>query len=325
MHVCDVFPTEDVSLGNSSKISQKTEGVVNMSEYRRFPGLGKIADFVPVVGAPLEKYGDDYESPDVLSVCYRLRAQDPYLFRKRGTKDIAKVIMNNLRKSEMLQEVSLRGGHLVSFKLSWEWMAKRIQNMLDDGDMNLNMHADVFRSQYIRDMLVRMFEYSRVHVSSTYVNHHGSSRKPVFDENMVEKFFLVEKGEFKERGKHGDPLFVGEAGERGYINVDIDLQDYGPILAVLFHSFWLSILELAAIAAATQGNCGSLDRCTFIFLVLTMLKKSITVLHYDVSFIFYGMLKIFRPVVGEVVREMSINELKDEYRKTSSLEKAHGG
>nr|GEY84324.1 protein FORGETTER 1 isoform X2 [Tanacetum cinerariifolium] len=45
----------------------------------------------------------------------------------------------------------------------------------------------------------------------------------------------------------------------------------------------------------------------------------------QVSFIFYGMLKIFRPVVGEVVREMSINELKDEYRKTLSVEKAHGG
>nr|GEX46630.1 protein FORGETTER 1 isoform X2 [Tanacetum cinerariifolium] len=40
---------------------------------------------------------------------------------------------------------------------------------------------------------------------------------------------------------------------------------------------------------------------------------------------FYGMFKIFRPAVGEVVREMSITELKDKYRKTISLEKAQGG
>nr|GEW77400.1 protein FORGETTER 1 isoform X2 [Tanacetum cinerariifolium] len=52
---------------------------------------------------------------------------------------------------------------------------------------------------------------------------------------------------------------------------------------------------------------------------------SYIVLHYDVSFIFYGMFKIFRSAVGEVVREMSINELQDEYRKTLSLEKAQGG
>lgn len=38
-----------------------------------------------------------------------------------------------------------------------------------------------------------------------------------------------------------------------------------------------------------------------------------------------GMYKIFRPAVGEAVREMSVAELKDKYRKTMSLEKAHFG
>ncbi|XP_024977453.1 protein FORGETTER 1 isoform X5 [Cynara cardunculus var. scolymus] len=37
-----------------------------------------------------------------------------------------------------------------------------------------------------------------------------------------------------------------------------------------------------------------------------------------------GMFKIFRPAVGEALREMSTAELKDKYRKTS-LEKAHSG
>lgn len=38
-----------------------------------------------------------------------------------------------------------------------------------------------------------------------------------------------------------------------------------------------------------------------------------------------GMFKIFRPAVGEALREMSLAELKEKYRKTSSLEKARGG
>lgn len=38
-----------------------------------------------------------------------------------------------------------------------------------------------------------------------------------------------------------------------------------------------------------------------------------------------GMYKIFRPAVGEAVREMPLAELKNKYRKISSLEKAHSG
>ncbi|KAJ0768766.1 putative chromatin regulator PHD family [Helianthus annuus] len=39
----------------------------------------------------------------------------------------------------------------------------------------------------------------------------------------------------------------------------------------------------------------------------------------------FGMFKIFRPAIGETLREMSLTELKDKYRKTASLEKAHNG
>ncbi|CAK9179678.1 unnamed protein product [Ilex paraguariensis] len=38
-----------------------------------------------------------------------------------------------------------------------------------------------------------------------------------------------------------------------------------------------------------------------------------------------GLYKIFRPAVGEAVREMPLTELKDKYRKISSLEKARSG
>ncbi|KAI3755989.1 hypothetical protein L1987_55800 [Smallanthus sonchifolius] len=39
----------------------------------------------------------------------------------------------------------------------------------------------------------------------------------------------------------------------------------------------------------------------------------------------FGMFKIFRPAIGETLREMPITELKDKYRKTASLEKAQSG
>ncbi|PKU73499.1 hypothetical protein MA16_Dca008063 [Dendrobium catenatum] len=38
-----------------------------------------------------------------------------------------------------------------------------------------------------------------------------------------------------------------------------------------------------------------------------------------------GMYKIFRPAVGEVLREMPLAELKSKYRKVSSIEKANKG
>ena len=61
------------------------EDLLNESLCCSFPNLGKIADFIPVIGAPLEKYGEDYQCPSVLTVCHKLSAQDPSLFYKRGT------------------------------------------------------------------------------------------------------------------------------------------------------------------------------------------------------------------------------------------------
>nr|XP_009617911.2 protein FORGETTER 1-like isoform X2 [Nicotiana tomentosiformis] len=38
-----------------------------------------------------------------------------------------------------------------------------------------------------------------------------------------------------------------------------------------------------------------------------------------------GMYEVFRPIVGEALREMPLAQLKDKYRKLSSLEKARRG
>ncbi|PWA87009.1 potassium transport 2/3 [Artemisia annua] len=50
----------------------------------------EIGNFVTAKGDARKKYGDDYQCPNVLTVCAKLRANDPFIFRKRGTKDIAK-------------------------------------------------------------------------------------------------------------------------------------------------------------------------------------------------------------------------------------------
>ncbi|PWA78239.1 protein transport protein Sec61 subunit beta [Artemisia annua] len=52
----------------------------------------EIGNFVTVKGDARKKYGDDYQCPNVLMVCAKLRANDPFIFCKRGTKDIAKVM-----------------------------------------------------------------------------------------------------------------------------------------------------------------------------------------------------------------------------------------
>lgn len=101
------------------------------------------------------------------------------------------------------------------------------------GDMHLDEHADVFRSQYISNVLDRMLEYSGVDVIRGSKEQQSLSRKTgPYVKSVVKECFLAEQGEFKARGKHGPPLFVGTTGERGYINADIDLS-----------RLWKSIME----------------------------------------------------------------------------------
>ncbi|GJW74755.1 arginine--tRNA ligase, chloroplastic/mitochondrial [Tanacetum coccineum] len=133
-----------------------------------------------------EKYGD-YVSINIFSICERLRRLDPHFFRHSGPQDIAQNLLkavNSNPKSEMIEELCTHDVGYLTFKLSWEWMAKRIQMMLNDGvstwapkivkrsavvdsptpAIGAEMHADVIRSGYIRDMLIHMLEYSGVAV-----------------------------------------------------------------------------------------------------------------------------------------------------------------
>ncbi|CAA6668669.1 unnamed protein product [Spirodela intermedia] len=47
--------------------------------------------------------------------------------------------------------------------------------------------------------------------------------------------------------------------------------------------------------------------------------------HFVLAFERYYVFKIFRPAVGEALREMPYSELKSKYRKVSSIENAHAG
>lgn len=149
-----------------------------------YPELNETCRFADIKGEALEKYGDDYICSSVLKICTKLRSKDPKLFLKTGSEDIAKLIVNNLPKSDMIPHVSIHNGCFLTFKLSWEWMAKRINNMLADGiktwaptidvrtavvrlperAIGSNLHADTIRATFIKETLSHMFMYSGVEV-----------------------------------------------------------------------------------------------------------------------------------------------------------------
>ncbi|GKC95919.1 arginine--tRNA ligase, chloroplastic/mitochondrial, partial [Tanacetum coccineum] len=137
----------------------------------------------PLRGAGQEKYGD-YICINVLSICERLRRLAPYNFDETRSRDVAKKLFKAIKehkKYRMIQQLRICDVGYLTFKLSWEWMVKRVKNMLDHGihtwaPVNLeravvvvpraaidaDSHADGIRSHYIRNMLTLILDYAGV-------------------------------------------------------------------------------------------------------------------------------------------------------------------
>ncbi|GJV20647.1 arginine--tRNA ligase, chloroplastic/mitochondrial [Tanacetum coccineum] len=137
----------------------------------------------PLRGAGQEKYGD-YICINVLSICERLRRLAPYNFDETRSRDVAKKLFKAIKehkKYRMIQQLRICDVGYLTFKLSWEWMVKRVKNMLDHGihtwaPVNLeravvvvpraaidaDSYADGIRSHYIRDMLTLILDYAGV-------------------------------------------------------------------------------------------------------------------------------------------------------------------
>nr|GEW94849.1 arginine--tRNA ligase, chloroplastic/mitochondrial [Tanacetum cinerariifolium] len=124
---------------------------------------------------------------DVLTICQGLRSIHPDLFSLKRPLDIAQELIEDVKKNQksvkMLDNLHTHDVGYITFNLSSEWMVKRIKKMLGEGidtwaPVNLDravvnsptlaigadLHADVIRSCYIREMISRMLAYSGVAV-----------------------------------------------------------------------------------------------------------------------------------------------------------------
>ncbi|GJY96784.1 arginine--tRNA ligase, chloroplastic/mitochondrial [Tanacetum coccineum] len=160
----------------------------------------------------LKKYGD-YLCCNILRICEILRSQDPNRFRHTSPKTIAKEIMVNFVKSDMIRGLTLVDIGFLAFKINGEWMVERIQKNLKDGIVAWapmacakraivdfpaqDIDVDGVRSCYIRDTFVRMLEYSGVEVSGKICNDQSLLK--------VKKYFPEEQGTIR---KKEELLFV---------------------------------------------------------------------------------------------------------------------
>ncbi|GJR86406.1 arginine--tRNA ligase, chloroplastic/mitochondrial [Tanacetum coccineum] len=211
------------SSSRAPNLSVEIEDVFNQSLRRSYPRLNEMCHFVHLKGEPFEKYGDDYMCSNVPSIRTKLKAKH----RKILSEDIAETIVNNLPKSDMIPKVSIRCGCYLTFKLSREWMDKRVENMLANGiktwaptydlkkavirfpesGIGSDTHADDIRAYCIQEMLNSTFTYCDVEVFPDYKLGRDKALKAVEE---VGKHFLIEEGKFKKKSGRMDepPLFV---------------------------------------------------------------------------------------------------------------------
>ncbi|GJU65347.1 arginine--tRNA ligase, chloroplastic/mitochondrial [Tanacetum coccineum] len=196
--------------------------LIDEALHKSFPPhlKGKLSYFQRIEGDIRKHVVDgDYICYSILRVCEILRSKDP-IFRTRSSKEIAKMIMYRFPKSDMVKELKLLDVGFLSFKLNGDWMAKRICKNLKDGiaawapilpakrvivdfpeqDIDAERHADGVRSTYIRDLLVRMLEYSGVEVCGKICNK--------LSLQIVRKDFPEKGGVI--RNKRNDSLFGGK-------------------------------------------------------------------------------------------------------------------
>ncbi|GJW27473.1 arginine--tRNA ligase, chloroplastic/mitochondrial [Tanacetum coccineum] len=161
----------------------------------------------------LNKKHGDYICKSIFRVCEILRLKDPTLFDKTKPTDIAKVIIDNFPKSDMLEELKIVDVGFITFKLNGDWMAKRIRNNLKEGIAawapllstkraivgfpvqgiaDAKKLTDGVRSGYIRDTVVHILEYCGVEVSGTMRNQQALHK--------VKNYFPEEHGIIRKKG-----------------------------------------------------------------------------------------------------------------------------
>lgn len=273
-----------MSTSSSSKrasyLDVEIRGYFEESFRRSYRDLKETCEFGDIEGEALANYGDDYMCCSVLMICAKLRSKNPNLFSKIGSEDVAKRIVKNLSKSDMIPQVSIRNGCFLTFKLSWEWMSKRINTMLVDGiktwapkyvykkvalfvperAIDSIPHADALRGYFIQETLAHMFDYSGVGVSFDTLNFIPQvyETQILRANKEVGKHFLIERGFIKKRSGRMEepPLFVAAKTEEPVSRKEIISRDLARL--------WLGVYELEAdfiICVAPLRRAGYIERC----------------------------------------------------------------
>ncbi|KAJ0694109.1 putative arginine--tRNA ligase [Helianthus annuus] len=162
-------------------------------------------DVAPLIAVCSKKEAADYQCNNAMSLWSKIKGKGTEF---RGPQPVGQAIMRNLPTSDMIESCSIAGPGFINVKLSTQWIAKRIQNMLTDGidtwaprlsvkraivdfsspNIAKEMHVGHLRSTIIGDTIARMLEYAKVDVLRR--NHVGDwgTQFGMLIEFLFEKF-----------------------------------------------------------------------------------------------------------------------------------------
>ncbi|KAD0001308.1 hypothetical protein E3N88_08478 [Mikania micrantha] len=187
---------------NTGSLKEQLAKVFEVSLKITVPDEPEVA---PLIAACSKKEAGDYQCNNAMSLWSKIKGKGTEF---RGPQPVGQAIMRNLPTSDMIESCSIAGPGFINVKLSTQWIAKRIQNMLTDGidtwapklpvkraivdfsspNIAKEMHVGHLRSTIIGDTLARMLEYSKVDVLRR--NHVGDwgTQFGMLIEFLFEKF-----------------------------------------------------------------------------------------------------------------------------------------
>lgn len=189
---------------NTGSLKEQISRVFGVSLKVTVPDEPEVA---PLIAVCSSKEAADYQCNNAMSLWSKIKGKCTEF---RDQKHVGEAVLGNLPTSDMIESCSIpeRGHPFINVKLSTQWIAKRIQNMLRDGidtwapqltvkrvivdfsspNIAKEMHVGHLRSTIIGDTIARMLEYSKADVLRR--NHVGDwgTQFGMLIEFLFEKF-----------------------------------------------------------------------------------------------------------------------------------------